>query len=681
MVSTQYSDTQIGTRETLTLIARAMAFVWPVRYQVAVKLLLGLVGTTVVLILPWPLKVLIDHVILKMPIGDSPTPYPPYFVPFVDMLAGYSAFQMVMILVALSLVLILLIGAFGSDAAARDGTGAGLAQGVDTATRSENMANISSSSVSGLLGLFEYRYQLRTTHRLNHRFRSAVFDRLMSLPMTHFSDASIGDAVYRVLYDTPSISRICYELWVVPILSLYSIAVVIWTTTYSFAAVPSVVWTAWAVAPLSLVFSLLMTGLARRRSTQSREAGAVTTASVEEGMSNIVAVQSLGANKRERARFENDSAESFKRFRAYTLVVISVIIMQAFIALGMIYIVWFDVTDATIGCSISDFARVEAEIVNCSQVSADLVPRMSAGDYAVLFAYFMQLVGSTGALGGLWFHLQDNIAGMRRVFEIVDTEPDAEEYGDRVLDTVTQGIALKNVDYTYPDGARALLRVNCEGRIGEMIAFAGATGAGKSTLSYLIPGFITAQSGQVLIDGEDIRTFSIKSLRRNVAFVFQEAFMFDDTIENNIRLGNPEATMQEIERAARTSGLMEFVDRLPEGFQTRVGRSGSTMSVGQKQRLSIARGLVSHARILILDEPTSALDPETENALVSALNAERERRLLIVIAHRLSTIRTADRIYFMTDGRVVESGSHDELMQNAQGVYSKYVRLQHGDAA
>ncbi len=290
MVSTQYSDTQIGTRETLTLIARAMAFVWPVRYQVAVKLLLGLVGTTVVLILPWPLKVLIDHVILKMPIGDSPTPYPPYFVPFVDMLAGYSAFQMVMILVALSLVLILLIGAFGSDAAARDGTGAGLAQGVDTATRSENMANISSSSVSGLLGLFEYRYQLRTTHRLNHRFRSAVFDRLMSLPMTHFSDASIGDAVYRVLYDTPSISRICYELWVVPILSLYSIAVVIWTTTYSFAAVPSVVWTAWAVAPLSLVFSLLMTGLARRRSTQSREAGAVTTASVEEGMSNIVAV-------------------------------------------------------------------------------------------------------------------------------------------------------------------------------------------------------------------------------------------------------------------------------------------------------------------------------------------------------------------------------------------------------
>ncbi len=674
------SDSRIGTRETLNLIGRAMVFVWPLRYQLAVKLVLGLIGITVVLILPWPLKVLIDHVIMDMPIGDSPTPYPPYFAPFVNMLQGFSAFEIVTIIVVFSLALIFLIGAFGSNGAARDATGAGLAQGVDTATQSENMANISDSRVSGLLGLFEYRYQLRTTHRLNHRFRSVVFDRLLTLPMTHFSDASVGDAVYRVLYDTPSISRICYELWVVPILSLYTVAAVIWTTTYSFSGVPSVVWAAWLVTPLALVFSRLITGLARKRSGESREAGAVTTASVEDGLSNFIAVQSRGAHKREQASFEKDSAESFKRFRAYLVVVISVVVIQAFIGLSMVFVVWFDVTDAIIGCSVSDFANASPGLVDCPQISTDLVPRMSAGDYAVLFAYCLQLVGSTGALGALWFYLQDNIAAMRRVFQIVDTSPDADAHGDRALPPVARGVSLEKVSYTYPDGTPALAEVTCEGHIGEMIAFAGPTGAGKSTLSYLIPGFITAQSGRVLIDGEDIRSFSIESLRRNVAFVFQEAVMFDDTIENNIRLGYPNASMQEIEGAARTASAMEFIERLPEGFQTRVGRAGSTLSVGQKQRLSIARGLVSPARILILDEPTAALDPETENALVSALNAERGRRLLVVIAHRLSTIRTADRIYFLDNGRVLETGSHNELMRNTDGPYRRFVELQVGDA-
>ncbi|MEE9254589.1 MAG: ABC transporter ATP-binding protein, partial [Pseudomonadales bacterium] len=555
------NDTRIGTRETLRLIRRAMVFVWPVRYQLGVKLALGLIAITALLILPWPLKVLIDHVIMGMPIGDSPTPYPPYFAPFVDMLLGFSPFEIVMVIVVFSLVLIFLIGAFGSGGAARDRTDAGLAEGLDTATRSENMANMSDSSASGLLGFFEFRYQLRTTHRLNHRFRSVLFDRLLAMPMTRFSDASVGDAVYRVLYDTPSISRICYELWVVPILALYTIAVVVWTTSYSFSVVPSVVWAAWAVTPLSLAFSLLMTGLARKRSGESREAGAVTTATVEEGMSNVVAVQSLGANKREQARFEDDSAESFKRFRAYMLVVITVILVQAGIGMAMVFVVFFDVSEAVVA------------------------GKMSAGDFGVLFAYFVQLIGNTGALGALWFYLQDSVAAMRRVFQIVDMSPDAEAHGDRVLPPIARGVRLEGVSYAYPDGARALSEVTCEGEIGEMIAFVGATGAGKTTLSYLIPGFISAQSGRVLIDGEDIRTFSIESLRQNVAFVFQEAVAFDDTVESNIRLGYPDASMAEIEGAARTACALEFIERLPDGFQTRVGRAGSTLSVGEKQRL------------------------------------------------------------------------------------------------
>ena len=650
------SGSNIDTRETLRLIRRATVFVWPLRYQVAAKLALAVVGISVLLVMPWPLKLLIDYVIMGVPIGDSPTPYPPFVSPLVDLMKGLTPLEVVTVIFVFSFLTIILVGAFGISAAARDGTGANLSQGLDTATRSENMANISDSKVGGLLGLFEYRYQLQTTHRLNHRFRSLLFDRLLALPMTHFSDASVGDAVYRVLYDTPAISRICYEIWVVPFLALYTAAAVIWTTSYCFTAVPSVAWAAWAILP-SVFISLLVTGLARRRSAESRAAGTTTTARIEEGMSNIVAVQSLGANKRELARFEDDSAESFKRFRAYMLVVISLIVIQVAIALALIFAVFFDVSEAIIA------------------------GKMSAGDYSVLFAYFVLLLEHTGAMGALWFFLQDNVAAMQRVFQIIDLPRDAESHGDLPLQSVKHGIVMENVSFTYPDGTHALSGVNCEGRIGEMIALVGATGAGKSTLAYLMPGFINTNDGRVLIDGADIRRFSIDSLRRNIAFVFQESVVFDDTIEYNIQIGNPDATYEDIEAAARVAGALEFIEKLPDGFQSRVGQAGGTLSVGQKQRLSIARGLVSSAPILILDEPTAALDPETERALLTALNVERERRLLIIIAHRLSTIRTADRIYFLEEGRVLETGNHDELMRRTDGAYKRFVELQFGKVA
>lgn len=163
--------------------------------------------------------------------------------------------------------------------------------------------------------------------------------------------------------------------------------------------------------------------------------------------------------------------------------------------------------------------------------------------------------------------------------------------------------------------------------------------------------------------------------------MFQEAFLFDDTVENNIRMSAPDATQDEVVEAARVAGALTFIEALPQGFTTRLGRTGGTLSVGQKQRLAIARGLVSRAPVLVLDEPTASLDPETENALVAALEAGRRDRLLVVIAHRLSTIRRADRICFMDEGRVVESGSHEELMALPNGAYRTFVELQVGVAA
>ena len=373
-METAPQEARITSRETFALLGRSLQFVWPYRRQIAIKLALTLLGLSVVLFLPWPIKILIDHVVEGLPVGSSPTPYPPYVAWFVDLLHGLTPFEIVWAIVGVCVLGIVLIGGFGGGVA-RDNASGGLAEGLDTATQSENQANESGSRVSGLLGLYEFRYQLRITHRINHALRTLLFGRVMAWPMVRFADASVGDAVYRTMYDTPAISRVCYDILVLPIANLFVIATVIWTTAHSFSAVPSVVVVACLAAPMVLVSTLLMTGMTRRRALASREAGAVTTATVEEGVANAVAVQGLGAGQRQRDDFAGDSETSFKRYRAYMVMFILMLLVQATVGTVLIFYVFFDI---------------------CAAVVAG---RMSAGDFSVVYAYFLQLVTSLSGLG------------------------------------------------------------------------------------------------------------------------------------------------------------------------------------------------------------------------------------------------------------------------------------------
>ncbi|MCE2406556.1 MAG: ABC transporter ATP-binding protein [Pseudomonadales bacterium] len=397
--------------------------------------------------------------------------------------------------------------------------------------------------------------------------------------------------------------------------------------------------------------SALFSRIVRRRGQAARAAGAITTATIEEGMDNVLAVQSLGGNVKEKNRFGDDSKESFFRHRMVSL--LWIFIGQLSSVFGHVVFVWFS-------------------FYIISQVIAG---EMTAGDHAAIFTYYGYMIGPAMALGWLWIRFQDNVAAMRRVFALLDQEPEA-QLGNLQMPEVTKGVEFDSVGLIYPDGRRALNEISFNASVGEIVAFVGPTGAGKTSLAYLIPRYHVASEGIVRIDDVNINEFDVTSLREQITYVFQETQLFSYSIRDNIRFGNQEAEQEEVEHVARIAGIHDFIMSLPEQYDTRLGNTNAKISVGQKQRISIARGLLRRSKILILDEPTSALDPETEQYLVSSLHEAAKDRLVIVIAHRLSTIAHADKIIYLDDGQILEQGTHDELVARDDGAYRRFVELQ-----
>ncbi len=645
-------DTRIGNLEALGLIARAFGYLRPVAFRFGVKVLLSILALLPLIILPWPAKILVDHVINDLPLGEGPTQYPFYMEPVLALLEGQDGIGIVLILGTLSLLLIGLIGGFGTRHGERTGLSASLSDGQDDASKSENKANEAGSAAGGLLGWFEYRWQLRLTQDLNHTYRTQLFKRIQDLPMTAFDDEEIGDAVYRVMYDTPTLTRICYMLVLVPLTAPIHIALAILSLVAAYSGAPLVIYVAAAALPIALLVTLPFAGILRRQAERAREAGATTTATMEESMSNILAVQSLGGQKRESARFDQDSWSSFTAYRR--LIILGMVIS---LVAGLV----LSIPTAWLLFELSDLV---------------IEGRLTAGDLPVIAGFIFQITRRSRDLGQLWIDLQWNVAGIHRVFSLMDlpSEPMPEDPVE--LPRIERGVELDGVSYDYPDGTRALSDIDLEARVGQLIALVGPAGAGKTSLAYMIPRFLSPSAGQVRIDGVDLERVSRESLRAQIAFVFQETALFDATVAENVRMAKPEATDDEIRKAAEEAGAAEFIDRLPAGYDTRLGRGGGRLSVGQKQRLSIARALVRESRILVLDEPTSALDPETELRLVQSLREASKTRLVVVIAHRLSTVRSADLILFIEDGRIRERGSHAELMAREGGAYRAFVELQ-----
>ena len=303
---------------------------------------------------------------------------------------------------------------------------------------------------------------------------------------------------------------------------------------------------------------------------------------------------------------------------------------------------------------------------------------MTAGEFTSFVFALLMLYEPVKRLTGIHNIFQQAAGASQKVFEYLDREEQIKEKpGALKLGKFQHGITLEDVSFRYPNVPEGFVMtgVNLQVRSGEIVALVGPSGAGKTTLANLVPRFYDVTSGAVRVDGKDVRDLQLASLRSKIGMVAQDTFLFNDTIANNIRYGKPEAKDEDVREAARNALADEFIQRMPESYDTIIGERGVKLSGGQRQRLAIARALLKNAPILILDEATSHLDTESEMLVQRALQNLMSDRTVIVIAHRLSTVRRADKIVVLDQGTVVETGRHDELITNG-GIYQRLHELQ-----
>ena len=298
------------------------------------------------------------------------------------------------------------------------------------------------------------------------------------------------------------------------------------------------------------------------------------------------------------------------------------------------------------------------------------------GTIQAFILYSKQFSRPINEIANQFANIQTAIAGAERIFEVMDADKETDEgKADFEVENVKGDIDFKHIDFSYVPEKQVLKDIDLEVKAGQKIAIVGATGSGKTTIVNLLTRFYPVDSGEITIDGQSIYDIPKDKLRRSIAIVLQDTVLFKDTIEENIRYGRENATIDEIKAAAKFANADEFIERLPEGYDTVLAEGGSNLSQGQRQLLSIARAVLADPKILILDEATSSVDTRTEMHIQSAMVALMKNRTSLIIAHRLSTIRDADKIVVIDGGRVAEQGSHEELIA-AKGCYYRLYQTQ-----
>ncbi len=483
-----------------------------------------------------------------------------------------------------------------------------------------------------------------------------VFARLQRLSLRFHSGGSVGEWLDRLMTDTWVIYSITSDLLVSPfqqLLTLVGIGIVAWWLD------PWLTVVSLSVAPLLAVSVRYFGPRLKQRAKSGREAQANLTRFVHQTITSIPLVQAFGAEQRNQQQFSR---------LADTAVAVSqrgVLVNKSFTLVnGLSNSLGYGLVVFLGGTRVIDGA-------------------LSIGSLLVFLSYVRTLQKSWSGLLQIYAKMKTSEASLERLFEILDTEDLVEEAPEARPVPRSSGsrgarITFEQVTCGYVPGCPVLHDISLEVSPGEMIAVVGPTGAGKTSLVSLVPRFFDPWSGRVLFNGFDVRDAQLDSLRGQIAIVLQDPYLLPLSVAENIAYGRPGARPDEIEAAARAAHAHEFIQQLPHGYATLVGERGSTLSGGQKQRLSIARALLLDTDVVIFDEPTSALDATTESQLLFALESLRKGRTTFIIAHRLSTIRNADRIVVLDQGRIVETGTHEELLSTGR-LYAELHAAQFGN--
>ena len=489
--------------------------------------------------------------------------------------------------------------------------------------------------------------------RMVYHLGADLFDHLQRLSLRVHSQQRAGDLVRRVTSDSGCVRDVVTGVFlpmVTSTLSLITMFAVMWQLDRSLSLLALL-----AAIPLPIFMKILTPRMIQRSYHQSELQGDLM-AHVEQTLSALPVVQAFGRESHSDAVFLHLSD---RIIQAYQRTLLSQAWFKVFVGAPM--------------------AIGSAVIMGVGAVHV-LQGSLTTGSLLVFLAYLGSLYGPISGLAYLSSSFASAAGSSRRVLEMLDVVPGVRDAPDaKPLPTNPAGgrghIQIDDVSFGYESDRAVLRGVTLEAHPGEVVAIVGPTGAGKSTLVSLIPRFFDPWQGRVMVDGIDVRHLKVSDLRAQVALVLQEPFLLPLTVSENIAYGRPEASRAQVIAAAVTANADEFIQKLPQGYDTILGERGSTLSGGEKQRIAIARALLKDAPILILDEPTSALDSSTEALLMEALERLIAGRTTFIIAHRLSTIRKADRIVVLEEGRVVETGTHQELIAGNQS-YLQYYNLQ-----